>query len=70
MKKEITIDTEYVVKITGKVVGDDFLPSNTIIESMMPYKLERMLRNNIDKSLNVDVSASKIDLNGKVLVAE
>lgn len=70
MKKEITIDTEYIVKITGKVIDDDLLPTDKIIENMMPYKLEEMLREELDKDLNIDVSANKLTLNGKTLIME
>ena len=61
MQKEITIDTEYTVRITGKVKDDNknFLPLNRIIENTDPLKFKNLIEKNIDSEFQVDVSASK-----------
>lgn len=61
MQKEITIDTEYTVRITGKVKDDNknFLPLNRIIENTDPLKFKSLIEKNIDSEFQVDVSASK-----------
>lgn len=61
MKKEITIDTEYIVRITGKVTDDDkrFFPLDRIMENTSPRKLRELIKKNIDSALEVDVSSAK-----------
>lgn len=61
MEKEIIIDTEYTVKITGKVKDDNknFLLLSRIIENTDPLKFKSLIEKNIDSGLEVDVSVSK-----------
>ena len=59
--KTITIDTEYIVRIKGKVTDDDerFFPLDWIKKNTDPEKLKELIKENIDSELEVDVSSSK-----------
>ena len=57
--KTITIDTEYIVRIKGKVTDEKFFPLDWIKENTDPEKLKELIKENIDSELEVDVSSSK-----------